>query len=76
MLPQLGEVMLFEATWDRFRPEIKRGWREEPQPGGGVLSDLGPHMIDQALALFGMPDAIAADIVAQRRGAKVDDYFD
>jgi scyllo-inositol 2-dehydrogenase (NADP+) len=76
MLPQLGEVMLFEAHWDRFRPEIKRGWREEPRPGGGVLSDLGPHMIDQALTLFGMPDAISADVLAQRAGAEVDDYFD
>src|SRR5437868_5310474 len=76
LLPQLGEVMLFEAHWDRFRPEIKRGWREEPQPGGGVLSDLGPHMIDQALVLFGMPDAVSADVLAQRDGAEVDDYFD
>ena len=76
VLPQLGDVMLFEANWDRFRPEIKRGWREKPQPGGGVLSDLGPHMIDQALVLFGMPDAISADVLAQREGAEVDDYFD
>jgi scyllo-inositol 2-dehydrogenase (NADP+) len=76
VLPQLGEVMLFEAHWDRFRPAIKRGWREEPQPGGGVLSDLGPHMIDQALVLFGMPEAISADVLAQRDGAEVDDYFD
>jgi scyllo-inositol 2-dehydrogenase (NADP+) len=76
VLPQLGEVMLFEAHWDRFRPEIKCGWREEPQPGAGVLSDLGPHLIDQALALFGMPDAISADVVAQRIDAQVDDYFD
>jgi scyllo-inositol 2-dehydrogenase (NADP+) len=76
LLPQLGEIMLFEANWDRFRPAIKQGWREVPQPGGGVLSDLGPHMIDQALVLFGMPDAVSADVVAQREGAQVDDYFD
>jgi scyllo-inositol 2-dehydrogenase (NADP+) len=76
LLRQLSEVMLFEAHWDRFRPEIKRGWREEPQPGGGVLSDLGPHMIDQALVLFGMSDAVSADVLAQRPGAEVDDYFD
>lgn len=76
VLPQLGEVMLFEAHWDRFRLEIKRGWREEAQPGGGVLSDLGPHMIDQTLALFGLPDAVSADVLAQRDGAQVDDYFD
>jgi scyllo-inositol 2-dehydrogenase (NADP+) len=76
VLPELGEVMLFEAHWDRFRPQIKRGWREEPRPGGGVLSDLGPHMIDQALVLFGMPDSVSADVLAQREGAEVDDYFD
>jgi scyllo-inositol 2-dehydrogenase (NADP+) len=76
MLPSLGEIMLFEAHWDRFRPAIKQGWREVPQPGGGVLSDLGPHMIDQALVLFGMPDAVSADLLAQREGAQVDDYFD
>jgi scyllo-inositol 2-dehydrogenase (NADP+) len=76
MMPQLGEISLFEASWDRFRPQVKRGWREVPAPGSGVLADLGPHMIDQALQLFGMPQAILADIAAQRAGAKVDDYFD
>jgi scyllo-inositol 2-dehydrogenase (NADP+) len=76
ILPQLGEVILFEANWDRFRPEIKQGWRETPEPGGGVLSDLGPHMIDQALLLFGMPEAVSADVLTQRSEAKVDDYFD
>lgn len=76
VLPRLGDVMLFEAHWDRFRPEIKRGWREVPEPGGGLLNDLGPHLIDQALQLFGMPDAVDADIQAQRQEAAVDDYFD
>ena len=76
ILPQLGEVSLFEAHWDRFRPAIKQGWREVREPGGGVLNDLGPHMIDQALLLFGTPDAIAADIMAQRPDAQVDDFFD
>ena len=75
-LPRLGDVSLFEAHWDRFRPEIKSGWREEPEPGSGLLNDLGPHMIDQALQLFGMPDAISADVQAQRSAARVDDYFD
>jgi scyllo-inositol 2-dehydrogenase (NADP+) len=76
LLPRLGEVTLFEAHWDRFRPAIKSGWRELPEPGGGVLNDLGPHMIDQALLLFGMPDGISADVIAQRADAEVDDYFD
>lgn len=76
ILPALREVFLFEACWDRFRPGIKEGWREVAAPGSGVLSDLGPHMIDQALQLFGWPDTISADIRAQRPGAEVDDYFD
>jgi scyllo-inositol 2-dehydrogenase (NADP+) len=76
LMSRLGEVALFEAHWDRFRPGIKPGWRELQKPGSGVLNDLGPHMIDQALLLFGMPEAISADIVAQRAGAQVDDYFD
>ena len=76
LMPRLGEIMLFEAHWDRFRPEIKRGWREKPGPGAGLFDDLGPHMIDQTLQLFGSPDAVQADIIAQREGATVDDYFD
>ena len=76
VLPELGEVMLFESNWDRFRPAIKQGWREEDEPGAGVFNDLGPHLIDQALQLFGWPDAVSADIQKQRKSAKVDDYFD
>jgi scyllo-inositol 2-dehydrogenase (NADP+) len=76
VLPQLGEVKLFESNWDRFRPSIKEGWRGRPIPGAGLFNDLGPHMIDQALRLFGTPEAISADVQAQREGAKVDDYFD
>ena len=76
LLPRLGEFSLFEAHWDRFRPQIKQGWREQPDPGGGVFSDLGPHLIDQALQLFGMPEAVSAEIGIQRAGAAVDDYFD
>jgi len=76
ILPELGEVLLYEAHWDRFRPSIKQGWREVPGRGAGILNDLGPHLIDQALQLFGMPQAIAADVLAQREGALVEDYFD
>jgi scyllo-inositol 2-dehydrogenase (NADP+) len=61
--------------FDRFRPQIKAGWREEPRPGSGILYDLGAHLIDQSLHLFGMPRAVTADIVAQRAGARVEDYF-
>jgi scyllo-inositol 2-dehydrogenase (NADP+) len=76
VLPRLGEVMLFEANWDRFRPAIKPGWREIPGDGTGLFNDLGPHLIDQALNVFGRPDAIQADIDSQRPAAAVDDYFD
>lgn len=76
VLPRLGDWSLLEAHWDRFRPEVRERWREQPGPGSGLLADLGPHMIDEALQLFGMPDGISADIFAQRRGATVDDYFD
>jgi scyllo-inositol 2-dehydrogenase (NADP+) len=72
----LGDVQLAELRWDRFRPAIKQGWREAAQPGGGLLADLGPHLVDQALRLFGLPDAVSADIVSQRVEAQVDDYFE
>jgi scyllo-inositol 2-dehydrogenase (NADP+) len=71
----LGEIAVFEAHWDRFQPEVAQTWREVAGSRAGTLWNLGPHLIDQALMLFGMPEAIQADIAAQRTGAKVDDYF-
>ena len=73
----LGEVILPERRGDRFRPAIQPGWREATvEQGGGMLADLGPHLIDQALQLFGTPEAITADIAAQRPDVVVDDYFE
>jgi scyllo-inositol 2-dehydrogenase (NADP+) len=72
---RLGEVAYFEAHFDRFRPEIKQGWRETEVAGSGLLYDLGAHLIDQALVLFGLPRAITADVTRQRAAARVDDYF-
>jgi scyllo-inositol 2-dehydrogenase (NADP+) len=72
----LGQPMLVEMHWDRFRPMIKQGWREKPEPGSGLFNDLGPHMIDQAVQLFGRPQALQADLAVQRAEALVDDYFD
>ena len=73
----LGEVLEFEAHFDRYRPEAKpKAWREENKPGSGVLYDLGAHLIDQALALFGLPTAIYAEVKMQRPHARADDYFD
>jgi scyllo-inositol 2-dehydrogenase (NADP+) len=71
----LGSIHYFESHFDRFRPAIKQGWREQAKPGSGVFVDLGAHLIDQALQLFGLPDAITADIAIQRAQAQVDDYF-
>ncbi|VAW07365.1 Myo-inositol 2-dehydrogenase [hydrothermal vent metagenome] len=71
----LGEVCYFESRFDRFRPAIKQGWREQPGEGAGVLYDLGAHLVDQAMVLFGLPDAVEADVMAQRTEARVDDYF-
>ncbi len=72
----LGEVNEFEAHFDRYRPKLTtRLWREEEEHGGGVLFDLGAHLIDQALQLFGTPDKLFANIETQRKTSKVDDYF-
>jgi len=73
----LGEILEFEAHFDRFAPGARRSaWRDEPLPGGGVLYDLGSHLIDQALVLFGLPQAVFADIRTQRPHSKVDDCFE
>ncbi len=72
----LGEVNEFEAHFDRYRPKLTtRLWRDEEKYGGGVLYDLGSHLIDQALCLFGTPDKLNATIENQRKTSKVDDYF-
>lgn len=71
----LGRVVLFESRIDRFRPDVRDRWREVPGPGAGLLYDLGPHLIDQALVLFGFPDSVQVTLALQRRGAKTDDFF-
>jgi scyllo-inositol 2-dehydrogenase (NADP+) len=71
----LGEIYYYESHYDRFRPAIKQGWREKSLPGSGILYDLGSHLIDQALLLFGLPQSVTADVITQRAQGKVDDYF-
>jgi len=71
----LGEVTQFESHFDRFRLEIRDRWRERSGPGAGLWYDLGPHLLDQALQLFGAPLGITADIAVQRDGGETDDYF-
>lgn len=72
---RLGELMRYEAHWDRFRPALTPGWKEKEGAGTGLLGDLGTHLVDQALQLFGPPDAVAGDVAVQREGAVVEDYF-
>jgi predicted dehydrogenase len=73
----LGRVLRFESTYDRYRPTSKpNAWREKPGPGSGVLFDLAPHLLDQSLTLLGTPQAIAADIRIERPGFSTDDAFD
>ena len=71
----IGKIVLFESRIDRYRPEVRDRWREVPGPGAGLLYDLGPHLIDQTLLLFGIPDSVQATLAKQRRGAKTDDFF-
>jgi scyllo-inositol 2-dehydrogenase (NADP+) len=73
----LGRVIRFESHFDRWRPTPKPGWRELPgrEEAGGVLFDLGTHLIDQALQLFGLPRSVYAEVRRQREGVQVDDDF-
>jgi predicted dehydrogenase len=72
---RLGRVLRFESRFERWRPEIKQGWRElgDPAEGGGVLNDLGSHLVDQALQLFGPVREVYGELDARRAGAQVDD---
>ena len=72
---KLGDVKMYEAHFDRYRPAVRDRWRENEGPGSGALYDLGSHLIDQALHLFGMPDFVQADVFGQRDHARTDDYF-
>lgn len=73
----LGEIMEAEIHFDRFKEELSpKPHKEIPAPGAGILNDLSPHLIDQALHLFGMPQAVFADLRITRPGSKVDDYFE
>jgi predicted dehydrogenase len=72
---ELGRVMRFESRFERWRPAIKEGWRElgDPEEAGGVLFDLGSHLVDQALQLFGPVRDVYAEIDVRRATAAVDD---
>lgn len=71
----LGEVSYFESHFDRYRPEVRNRWREQGGPGSGIWYDLGPHLLDQAITLFGLPVSMAVDLAQLRPGAQSTDYF-
>lgn len=73
----LGKLVECEIHYDRYRNYIETNtWKEEPKPGTGILYNLGSHLLDQALVLFGMPRYLDARMGIQRPGGKVDDFFD
>lgn len=73
----LGRLVFFESRFDRWRPNLPKDrlWKEDPEMGGGTLLDLGPHLADQALMLFGMPEAVSAVVLRERDGIGSDDAF-
>jgi predicted dehydrogenase len=70
----LGRVVQFDCRMNRYRPHVRQRWREEPGPGAGLWFDLGPHLIDLTLHLFGVPNSIQADLAIQREGGLTDDW--
>jgi predicted dehydrogenase len=71
----LGEILFFESHFDRFRPQIRNRWREQAGPGSGIWYDLAPHLLDQAVNLFGLPVSMTVDLAQLRPGAQTTDYF-
>jgi predicted dehydrogenase len=72
---ELGRPVYFESHFDRYRPEVRARWREQPVPGAGLWVDLGSHLLDQTIQLFGRPDTLQLDSAVLRDGALVEDYF-
>ena len=72
---ELGELLSFESRFDRFRPEVRPRWREQAGSGTGLWYDLGPHLLDQVVQLFGNPLSIQATLEVQRPNAVAVDYF-
>ena len=70
----LGGVTHFESHFDRYRPHVRDRWRERADVGSGIWYDLGPHLVDQALQLFGLPERVMASMATQREGAQSNDW--
>lgn len=73
---RLGPLRVFASRFDRYRPDVRNRWREQPGEGSGIWYDLGPHLVDQALCLFGPPSAVTAHLRHLRPGSEVCDFFD
>lgn len=71
----LGEIAYFESHFDRYRPQVRNRWREQAGPGSGIWYDLAPHLLDQAVNLFGLPVSMTVDLAQLRPGAQATDYF-
>jgi len=72
---ELGRVVHFESHFDRYRPAVRERWREDASPGGGLWYDLGSHLLDQTIHLFGTPEFWTVDLASQRDGSRVCDWF-
>ena len=73
---QLGSLFEVHIRYDRYKPALNfKKFKEEPGPGAGLLYDLGPHIIDQALSLFGQPLSAYKTLGSYRPGTQVDDFF-
>lgn len=70
----IGRAVHFESHFDRFRPQVRDRWRERPEDGGGIWYDLAPHLVDQALQLFGLPERVEASLAILRPGASAHDW--
>jgi Predicted dehydrogenases and related proteins len=70
---RLGRIVHFESHFDRWRPQAADVWKEARE--GGSWFDLGPHLVDQAIHLFGLPEAVTADVATMRAGAPAPDWF-
>jgi scyllo-inositol 2-dehydrogenase (NADP+) len=72
----LGEIHTYEANFDRFKPILNpKKWKEIEAPGNGILYDLGSHLLDQVISLFGRPQAVSGEVFTQRKDSQIDDAF-
>lgn len=72
----LGEILSYEAHFDRYKPVLNaKAWKEKPDATTGILYDLGAHLVDQAIDLFGKPDAVSGEVFTQRKNSEIDDAF-